>query len=178
MKSDLRIVPGPVDVRDQCLANGELRLWLTPPHSTPGTLDKTPVKKTSRSLIPLKQAIKAAAGHPFEWKTDRIIVRSFCFPPEFIAFQGHFSGNPLLSAFVPIQLAQVMLEAAWQSPLQLARIDKAKFREPLRPGPTVNLPCQLDETPDRMQATVTLTVADRPAATYQMAVRTTERPSE
>lgn len=172
-----KIVQGHVYIRDQLLASGQLRLWLKPRHNMPDTLDKTLVKEISRPLTPLKQAINAAASHPLKWETDRIVVQSFCFPPEFIAFQGHFPGNPLLPAFAQIQMAQVMLETAWQAPLQLARIDKAKFREPLRPGQTVNVRCHLDEAPGRRQATATLTVTDRPASIYQMTVRTTERPS-
>jgi len=172
-----KLVQGHVYVRDQLLASGQLRLWLEPPDSEPGTLNKTPVKEASLSPTPLRQAIKTAATSALKWETDRIIIQHFCFPPEFIAFQGHFPGAPLLPAFAQIQMAHVMLETAWQAPLQLARIDKAKFREPLRPGQTVSVRCHLDETPGTRQATVTLTVADRPAATYQMAVRTTESPS-
>lgn len=172
-----KLVQGHVYVRDQLLAGGQLRLWLEPPDSELGTLNKTPVKEASLSPTPLRQAIKTAATNALKWETDRIIVQHFCFPPEFIAFQGHFPGRPLLPAFAQVQMAQVMLETAWQAALQLERIDKAKFREPLRPGQTVKVRCHLDDTPDTRQATVTLTVADRPAATYHMTVRTTEHPS-
>ena len=172
-----KILQGHVYRQDQLLARGQLKLWLKPPHSPADTMNKAPAKETSPSRIPLKQAIKAAAVHAFAWEKDRIAVQSFCFPPEFIAFQGHFPGHPLLPAFAQIQMAHVMLETAWQAPLQLERIDKAKFREPLRPVQTVSVRCHLDETPDTRQAAVTLTVADRPAATYQMTVRTTEHPS-
>ena len=111
-----KIVQGHVYVRDQRLASGELRLWLKPLRSKPGTMDKSPVKETSHPLTPLKQAIQAAASHPFKWKTDRIVVQSFCFPPEFIAFQGHFPGNPLLPAFAQVQMAHVMLGTATARP--------------------------------------------------------------
>lgn len=170
-----KLVQGHVYVRDQRLSCGQLKLWLVPSHGVPETAHKTP-KDTSLPPIPLKQALKAAANHPLEWETDGIVVQSFYFPPEFIAFRGHFTGNPLLPACAQIQMAHVMLESAWQAPLRLSRIDKAKFREPLRPGQTVKVRCHLEETPDTRQAAVTLFVADRPVSTYHLAVRTTEGP--
>lgn len=171
-----KLVQGHVDVRDQRLAYGQFRLWLEPPHSESGRLDKPSVKAATRPPIPLNQAIKAAAGDSLSWETDYSIVQSFCFPPDFIAFQGHFPGLPLLPAFAQVQLAQAMLEAAWQAPLQLARVDKAKFRDPLRPGQIVTVRCHWETTSNTRQVSVTLTVTDRPASTFLLAVRTAEVP--
>lgn len=171
-----KIVQGQVYARDQRLAHGQLRLWLEPTRNESDILRKTPVMEAVCPPTPLRQAIKAAAANSFKWETDRSIVQSFCFPPEFIAFQGHFPGIPLLPAFAQVQIAHVMLEAAWQAPLQLTRLDKAKFRKPLRPGQTVTARCHWEATSNTQQAAVTLTVADRPASTFHMAVRTAKIP--
>lgn len=171
-----KLVQGYVEARDQRLAQGQFRLWLAPPHSESGRLDKPSVKAATRLPTPLKQAIETAAGDSLSWETDCRIVQSFCFPPDFIAFQGHFPGIPLMPAFAQVQLAQVMLEAAWQAPLQLARVDKAKFREPLRPRQIVTVRCHWETASNQRQAAVTLTVADRPASTFLIAVRTAEVP--
>jgi 3-hydroxyacyl-[acyl-carrier-protein] dehydratase len=121
-----------------------------------------------------QKAIQAASNQPLKWEADRSIAQSFCFPPEFIAFRGHFPGNPLLPAFVQIRMAQVMLESAAQAPLQLARIDNAKFREPLPPGQSVRVHCDLERTPNNHKAAVTLMVLDRRIATFHLTFRLAE----
>jgi predicted hotdog family 3-hydroxylacyl-ACP dehydratase len=171
-----KLVQGHIAVRDQRLAHGQFRLWLEPPHSISGRLDKPSIKKAIRPPIPLKQAIKAAAEDSLYWETDNSIVQSFCFPSDFIAFQGHFPDFPLLPAFAQVQIALVMLEAAWQAPLQLARIENAKFREPLRPGQTVTTRCHWETASSERQAAVTLTVSDRPASTFVLVARTAKSP--
>jgi len=171
-----KLVQGYVAVRNQRLAQGQFRLWLAPPSSESGRLDKPSVKAATRPPIPLTQAIKAAAGDSLSWETDCRIVQSFCFPPDFIAFQGHFPGIPLLPAFAQVQIALVMLEAAWQAPLQLARIENAKFREPLPPGQTVTTRCHWETASSERQAVVTLTVSDRPASTFVLVARTAKSP--
>jgi predicted hotdog family 3-hydroxylacyl-ACP dehydratase len=171
------MLEGQVHRHGRRIAGGQLKLWLHPSHHVPsGTTKKTP-SKPSQPLIALQNAIQTAADHTLKREGDHGIVQSFCFPPEFIAFRGHFPGNPLLPAFVQIRMAQVMLESAAQAPLQLERIDNAKFREPLPPGQSVRVHCDLEPTPNNHKAAVTLMVLDRRIATFHLNFRLAEPPS-
>jgi 3-hydroxymyristoyl/3-hydroxydecanoyl-(acyl carrier protein) dehydratase len=71
-------------------------------------------------------------------------------------------------------MAQVMLESAAQAPLQLERIDNAKFREPMPPGQSVRVHCDLERTPNNHKAAVTLMVLDRRIATFHLTFRLAE----
>ncbi|MBC2737870.1 MAG: hypothetical protein HF981_26155 [Desulfobacteraceae bacterium] len=168
------MLEGHVHRHERRIAGGQLKLWLHPSHHAPsGTTTKTP-SNPSQSLISLQNAIQAAADHALKREGDHGIVQSFCFPPEFIAFRGHFPGNPLLPAFVQIRMAQIMLASATQAPLQLERIDNAKFREPLPPGQSVRVHCDLERTPSNHKAAVTLMVLDRRIATFHLTFRLAE----
>jgi predicted hotdog family 3-hydroxylacyl-ACP dehydratase len=168
------MIEGQVHRYDRRIAGGQLKLWLTPSHHAPS--DTTNETSPELTLPPtsLKNAIQAASDQPLKREGDHGLVQSFCFPPAFIAFQGHFPGNPLLPAFIQIRMAQIVLESAAQTPLQLERIDNAKFREPLPPGQSVRVHCDLERTPDNQKAVVSLTVKDRRIATFHLTFRSAE----
>lgn len=170
------MIEGHICRQDQHIASGQLKLWLNPLHDPSGDITNTARQKTTPPLISLKKAIRAASERPMEWEANGSIAQSFCFPPAFIAFRGHFPGNPLLPAFVQIQMAHVMLEFAGQAPLQLERIDKAKFREPLHPGQSVRVHCHWDDAPNKGPATVSLRVKDRLIATFHLTFQTFKQP--
>ena len=164
-----RITEGVVEARDRKLATGRLKIWLTPlGKTTPGTrsIPAAPSEFTGPALA---QAIEAAAVAPCGTTADSAFHRSFCFRPDFMAFQGHFPGNPLVPAFIQVRLAQTILESSGYPPLKLRRIESAKFREPLRPGQTFRAVCRPEEVGHRVKTTVTLTTAEKNAATFQLA---------
>ena len=165
------VVKGQVHRRDRCLARGRLKLWLKPANEAPATAPGLDAAASSIILPPLNQAITSAALHPLAWESDHTIVRSFCFPPTFSAFQGHFAGNPVLPAFAQVRVVLAMLASAWQSPIALERLDKARFREPLRPGQTVQVRVCIEETPETCRVSATLTHEGRPLSSFQTTVR-------
>jgi 3-hydroxyacyl-[acyl-carrier-protein] dehydratase len=63
------------------------------------------------------------------------------FPPEFVGFQGHFSGNPILPGVCLIEAVLGVLESAHGRPLRLKKVASAKFREPVRPGQLIVIDC-------------------------------------
>jgi len=168
------MIEGQVHRHDRRIAGGQLKLWLTPSHHASSDTTNETSPKLTLPPTSLKNAIQAASDQPLKREGDHGIAQSFCFRPEFIAFRGHFPGNPLLPAFVQIQMAQAVLESAAQTPLQLERIDNAKFREPLPPGKSVRVHCDLERTPDNHKAAVTLMVLDRRIATFHLTFRLAE----
>ena len=171
------MIEGQVHHHDRQIAGGQLKLWLHPSHHAPSDTTKKTPSTPSQPPTSLKNAIQAAADQSLKREGNHGLAQSFCFPPEFIAFRGHFPGNPLLPAFVQIRMAQAMLESTAQAPLQLERIGNAKFREPLPPGQSVRVHCDLERTPDNHKAAVSLTVKDRRIATFHLTFRLAEPPS-
>ena len=63
------------------------------------------------------------------------------FPPDFIGFQGHFPGNPILPGVCLIEAVLGVLESAYGKSLRLRKIVSAKFREPVRPDQAIVIDC-------------------------------------
>ena len=82
----------------------------------------------------------------------------FLFPPEFIGFQGHFPGKPILPAVCEIQAALAMLEAWKGAPVALRDIVLAKFATPVTCGEEVVYQCTVTMG-DGQEALVRSTVA-------------------
>jgi 3-hydroxymyristoyl/3-hydroxydecanoyl-(acyl carrier protein) dehydratase len=78
------------------------------------------------------------------------------FPPEFVGFQGHFPGNPILPGVCLIEAVLGVLESAHGKPLRLKKVASAKFREPVKPGQPIVIDCasSADERGFRISAQV------------------------
>src|SRR5438477_12779108 len=63
---------------------------------------------------------------------------SAAFPPDHPAFDGHFPGNPILPAFLHVQIALDLLHEAGR-PARLSRVESAKFVRPLRPAERISI---------------------------------------
>lgn len=63
------------------------------------------------------------------------------FPPDFVGFQGHFPGNPILPGVCLIEAVLGVLESAHGKPLHLRKIASAKFREPVKPDQPLVIEC-------------------------------------
>jgi len=64
---------------------------------------------------------------------------SFLFPPEFIAFQGHFPGRAILPGACQVQCLLKMLEEFTGKPLALKEIVLAKYITPVLPDELVTV---------------------------------------
>ncbi len=63
------------------------------------------------------------------------------FPPDFVGFQGHFPGNPILPGVCLIEAVLGVLETAYGKSFRLRKIASAKFREPVKPGQALVIDC-------------------------------------
>jgi len=59
------------------------------------------------------------------------LTAHFCFPKEFIGFNGHFPAHPVLPGVCKIQAILCMLEKATHKTLQLKEIVSSKFFAPV-----------------------------------------------
>lgn len=78
----------------------------------------------------LAQQIQQCMSELTEAGGDELTAR-FLFPAEFIGFQGHFPGRPILPAVCKIQAAVVMLEAWKRGSVRLNEVVLAKFAAPV-----------------------------------------------
>jgi 3-hydroxyacyl-[acyl-carrier-protein] dehydratase len=79
---------------------------------------------------------------------------SFLFPPEFIAFQGHFPGRAILPGACQIQCLLSMLEAFTGKALALKEIVLAKYITPVLPDEAVTVRLIEPISPDFSGTTV------------------------
>lgn len=63
----------------------------------------------------------------------------FLFPADFIGFQGHFPGNPILPAIVQLALVRFLAVRLLKKPLTPSHHQKIKFKGVLRPGDPVTV---------------------------------------
>jgi len=79
---------------------------------------------------------------------------SFLFPPEFIAFQGHFPGRAILPGACQIQCLLSMLEEFIGKPLALKEVVLAKYITPVLPDETITVRLVEPLSPDFPEKTV------------------------
>ena len=81
----------------------------------------------------LMQEIKQCMSDLAETKKGEVTAR-FLFPADFIGFQGHFPGKPVLPGVCKIQAVIVMLQALEKKDIRLKEVVSAKFLSPVSHG--------------------------------------------
>lgn len=85
----------------------------------------------------LMQAIESCMSS-FESREDRDLSAVFCFPSEFVGFQGHFPGNPVLPAVCILQAITVMAARQTARSVELKKVLSAKWFSPTGPDTHLN----------------------------------------
>lgn len=70
---------------------------------------------------------------------------TFCFPPSFTGFDGHFPDNPVLPGICLVQAVLVAAEQALGQQLSLREIVLAKFISVVLPDDRLTAVCRVDE---------------------------------
>ena len=83
------------------------------------------------------------------------------FPMDFIGFQGHFPGNPVVPAVCLISTVELLAEHCLGRDLTITKVVSAKFRTPILPEQTVTIQATLTQTP-AIQISAVLTNQDNP----------------
>jgi 3-hydroxymyristoyl/3-hydroxydecanoyl-(acyl carrier protein) dehydratase len=97
---------------------------------------------------------------------------SFVFPPDFIAFQGHFPGMPVLPGACQIQCLLSMLEELGGKPLALKEIVLAKYLSPILPDETITVRLADPFDPDLSEAIVKATILRKDVKVSEIKIRT------
>jgi 3-hydroxymyristoyl/3-hydroxydecanoyl-(acyl carrier protein) dehydratase len=101
---------------------------------------------------------------------DQLTAR-FRFPEEFVGFQGHFAGRPVLPAVCNIQAAVAMLEAWKGRSARLSEIIVAKFSSPVTSDEEVLFSCSMKmEDDDRAVVNTTVSKEGDSIARFKLSV--------
>jgi len=113
------------------------------------------------SSSPMAEQIRAAMGaitsEPGELRA------SFTFGPDFVGFQGHFPGRPILPGVCEVQAALLLVEAHLHRPVRLRQIERARFSAPATCGERLDFHCTTKV--DAAGETVVRTIVRRGEAT-------------
>jgi len=90
----------------------------------------------------LVQAIETCMSG-FESDGTGCLSACFTFPPDFLGFQGHFPGNPVLPGVCMVQAVMVMAGKWSGTPLELKNIVTAKWFMPAGPDTMLNFAVQV-----------------------------------
>ena len=90
----------------------------------------------------MRRQIEAAALGPPEkaasladfLKSPEVWRRRYTLSEDFVGFQGHFEGHPVLPALAQVFAAQNLVQALNYGPVTLEAITQAKFLSLVRPG--------------------------------------------
>lgn len=75
---------------------------------------------------------------------EQTLEASFVYPDDFIGFQGHFPGMPVLPGICTIQSLLVALESSWRARVALREIHSAKFFVAIRPREPIQFHCSME----------------------------------
>ncbi|MHB8707492.1 MAG: 3-hydroxyacyl-ACP dehydratase FabZ family protein [Desulfuromonadales bacterium] len=120
-------------------------------------------------------AIRAAACTPAKSLDGNGVGRGYRFAADFIGFDGHFPGAPILPAIAQIEMGRQLVEEWLESPLQLLAVDHAKFLKPVRPGELLRLECRILSRDGTIVCEVRLACDDQPVAGFRLSLGETER---
>ena len=76
------------------------------------------------------------------------ISKTFAISGQQPVFAGHFPGHPILPGVLLLAFARDALESAAGRPCRLRAILRQKFLEPVLPGQSIRVECELDPAAD------------------------------
>lgn len=110
--------------------------------------------------------VSACATGPARRETDGAVRMEFVFPPDFVGFEGHFPGNPIVPGIVQVMAG--ILTAGEGSPLRLVKVNRAKFVRIIGPGETIGVVATNTAKGGRINAAVGVTAGGETAASFTL----------
>ncbi len=128
---------------------------------------------------PGPQPPSSAAGSPTNRAASRLGTQAHAaadqgyeltFRPgdDFIGFQGHFPGHPVLPAFVQLLMAECAVRLHSGVPLSLRRIERGKFLRPIGPNEPVTVCWQEQARGEGLHCSFTLRAGAEKAAIFAL----------
>ncbi len=74
-----------------------------------------------------------------------VVQGIFRFAQDFVGFEGHFPGNPILPAVVQLAAVRWLFKKSYTTDIQLKKVERAKFKQMIEPGEQVKIQIQPEE---------------------------------
>ncbi len=91
-------------------------------------------------------------------ENDSLSIATFMFPRDFLGFQGHFPGNPILPGVCKVQAILVALGEWKGKAVTLEELVSAKYQGPVSCGTRITMTCtetKLENGRVRVKASIT-----------------------
>ena len=122
------------------------------------------------------EIISSTEGEMEEESAGRV-KRNYRFKRNFLGFSGHFSGYPILPAYVQVLTAWSLVEAYEDGTLELVSIEKAKFTKEIAPEQTITVVCQNRPDPAQTIFSVRVMLSGELAASFMLLFKKMENPN-
>lgn len=138
-------INGKVAIGERCLAEGVLKLWEAPSADLKNEKiindsipEKTffPDESTYRMYRESSSLHRDIMTHITSIRSDHRqgnVQAHLFFPPDFIAFNGHFPGNPILPGVIMLNIGLIITELFLSRKLLIQKIASAKFSKLVSP---------------------------------------------
>lgn len=157
IKTDLRFafaaitsIHGQIFAKDTLLAAGDMKVWEaldeaggntsvfvspSPAQLQGGEIDHASVSNVFCPSLESNLSVCCRRLQQTGMENHRLEASAeFCFPSDFVGFQGHFPGNPILPAIVQTAAVRYVAERLLDRPLRPMLLKKIKFKGVVRPG--------------------------------------------
>ncbi len=108
-----------------------------------------------------------AAGFQIQLEGDEF-MKEFVFKADFIGFDGHFPGNPILPAVVQLMAGAIATGEALGTQLVVNGVSRAKFLKQIRPGDRLMVRGILTAKAESIAAAIKMSVDGENASTFQI----------
>ncbi len=99
------------------------------------------------------------------------VTAEFCLSEDFIGFQGHFPGRPVLPAVCMISAVLATVQKALGKNVALEVVKSAKFFAPVTPEERVRIEFKLDSLSEPREIRARLTRNNKKTAIIYLAIR-------
>ena len=124
-------------------------------------------------MLTMRQALQETALEELVTSDVDSGWQNFCPAADFVGFDGHFPGYPVLPAMLQVLLGIIVSEKIYGQKLTLQKLDKAKFMSQIQPGQTLTVTCKItrpatEEPQQAIKSRVTITIAEKRAASMTL----------
>ncbi len=117
----------------------------------------------------LREEIIRQAGSPVRnLEKGQGYELTFHFGTDFLGFQGHFPGHPILPAFVQLLMGECAVRMRSEHSWSLRRIERSKFLRPIGPNEPVTVCWQEQPQGEGLRCSFTLRVGEEKAAVFAL----------
>ena len=115
----------------------------------------------------MNDEIRACAIKPVQ-KTERGWEKTYVFPSDFLGFQGHFPGNPILPAVIQLMMGRQAITERMGRECDIVKVTRAKYMKVITPGIPVTVILTIKEQEDACICKCILEIEGKPTSKFAM----------